>query len=188
MNRLIHKLFFAVLFLAPPAGATIVQSLTLDELAHKADVIVHGRVVEQAASWNETRSRIYTVTTVEVVERLKGLGESRIQIRQLGGTVDGITQSIVGNARLVVGEEVVVFLNHDPSKNLHYVVGMAQGKYAVDRSTPKPTIRHDLAGLALARIQEGQLAKLVEPTGGQAAMTLDELKAQVADALKSAAP
>jgi|JI10StandDraft_1071094.scaffolds.fasta_scaffold479981_2 uncharacterized membrane protein len=189
LNRMIWKLFFALACLSVPAGATIVQSLSLEEMSRKADVIVHGRVVEQATAWNETRSRIYTVTTIEVQERLKGLGASSIRVRQLGGTVDGLTQSIVGNARLVVGEEVVVFLNRDEAKDLHYVVGMAQGKYAVDRSTPVPTIRHDLAGLALARIQEGQLAQLVETTPQPgAALTLDGLKARVADALKTATP
>ncbi|MEZ4473757.1 MAG: hypothetical protein R3F60_23795 [bacterium] len=131
-------LALALVFTAGAASATIVQSLSLDDMSRKADVIVHGTVVEQATAWNDTRSRIYTVTTVEVKERLKGKGETRIRIRQLGGTVDGITQSIVGNARLSVGEEVVVFLTQDAEKGLHYVIGMAQGKYTVDRARPSP--------------------------------------------------
>jgi len=189
MKPLIALALLALPFLAAPAGATIVQSLTLDEMSRKADVIVHGRVVEQSTAWNEARSRIYTVTVVEVQERLKGEGASRIRIRQLGGTVDGITQSIVGNASLAVAEEVVLFLNRDESKDLHYVVGMAQGKYAVDRSAGQPTIRHELGGLSLAHIRDGQLAGLVEDTApAPTALSLDELKIRIQDALRSATP
>ncbi|MCB9547113.1 MAG: hypothetical protein H6706_14870 [Myxococcales bacterium] len=186
--RVLGPLGLALLLAAGTASATIVQSLSLDEISRKADVIVHGTVVEQSTAWNETRTRIYTVTTVEVKDRVKGQGETRIRIRQLGGTVDGITQSIVGNARMAKGEEVVLFLTRDTAKDLHYVVGMAQGKYAVDRQAPEPVVRHELEGLALARIEDGALAELKAPEATQVALpTLAAFKAQIRQAI-SAAP
>lgn len=157
--KTILKTCLALLALSATAWATIVQALDLEQLSKKADVVVHGQVIDRAAAWNPTRSRIYTVTRVAVTDPLKGPHKKGtvIQIRQLGGTVGDITQSIVGNARLTDGEEVMLFLNHDPAKQLHYIVGMAQGKYAIERSGKAAVVKNDLTGLALADLDDGRL-------------------------------
>lgn len=176
----------AVLMAATTASATIVKSLDLEEMAREADVIVHGTVERQSASWNEERTRIYTVTEVRVTEGLKGPHQAGdvIRIRQLGGTVDGITQMIPGNAKLVRGEEVVLFLDRDEKKDLHYVVGMAQGKFRVDRSGPRPVVDRQLEGLALARVEGGEVRQLHEPPPVAApAPALEDLKARIRRAL-----
>ncbi|MGK0358566.1 MAG: hypothetical protein ACI9U2_000855 [Bradymonadia bacterium] len=156
------RIAISLCLLSTAAWATIVQALNLEQLSKTADVVVHGRVLSQSTAWNASHSRIYTVTTVSVTDPLKGPHKkgTAIQIRQLGGTVDGITQSIVGNAVLRTDEEVVLFLNHDPKKALHYVVGMAQGKYTVQREGKAALVRHDLRGLALADLADGRLAQL----------------------------
>lgn len=168
--------------LSSSAFATIVQALDLEQLAKKADVVVHGQVLDQRTAWNASHSRIYTVTRVSVTDPLKGPHKAGavIQIRQLGGTVDDITQSIVGNARLTAGEEVVLFLNHNPKKGLHYVLGMAQGKYAVQREGKLATVRHDLEGLALADLADGRLAGLKDGHSvKESAVTLPGFKARI---------
>lgn len=179
---------FALSFLAVPANSTIVRSMNLDQLAHEADVVVHGRITHQSSSWNDTKNRIYTVTKIEVIEAVKGQAKTQqiLQIRQIGGTVDGITQTIVGNASLTVGEEVVLFLDRDEKKPLHYVIGMAQGKYTVDRTGAKPRVAHNLAGLALAEMNGEQLARIKHTKKAVKVNhpTLIDFKAQIKAALK----
>ncbi|MCK6571301.1 hypothetical protein L6V77_09395 [Myxococcota bacterium] len=136
-----------------PADATIVKRLTVSEMARRADVVVLGRVVGQTATWNPERTRIHTLTELLVGESLKGgarTGET-LTIRQLGGTLDGLVQTVPGNARFAVGEEVVVFLDKDEAQPLHYVIGMAQGKFAVQRSGPAVQAMQDTSDLAFVR-------------------------------------
>jgi hypothetical protein len=166
---------------APPAAATIVKSLSLDEMVKSADVVVHGRVERRVASWNEERTRIYTVSEIRVEESLKGPARAGevLRVRQLGGEVDGIAQTIAGNAKLAEGEEVILFLDRDEEKGLHYVVGMAQGKYAVDRKGAQPTVVRTLDGLSMADVEQGQVRGLRHAPAVQAPPALDVFKAQI---------
>lgn len=185
MKRLIWGL--TALLLTTVAHATIVRSMSVEQMANEADVVVHGRVTAQSSAWNETKSRIYTVTDVEVIEPIKGerAPKSVVQVRQIGGTVDGISQTIVGNAKLTVGEEVVLFLDADEKLPFHYVIGMAQGKYAVDRASGEPQVVRSLSGLALADVK-GDVAQLkphAEPTA--VGVKLEDFKASVRAAIKA---
>lgn len=150
--RKIIALTGLLLMVTLPAAATIVRALTVEKMTATADVIVEGQVTDQSSSWNQEKTRIYTVTTVRVAVAHKGpvkVDES-IRIRQIGGTVDGLTQSIAGNAELAKGEEVLVFLDRDAERGVHYVVGMAQGKFSIDRTQATPRIGrglHDLSTL-----------------------------------------
>lgn len=187
--KTILKTCLALALLSAPAWATIVQALDLEQLSKKADVVVHGQVLDQSTAWNATRSRIYTVTRVTVTDPMKGPHKKGavIQIRQLGGTVGDITQSIVGNAKLAVGEEVVLFLNHDPKKQRHYIVGMAQGKYAVQRAGKAAIVRNDLTGLALADLDDGRLDGLKHGDDvNTSAVSLDQFKLRVRGFLTAA--
>ncbi|MCB9526232.1 MAG: hypothetical protein H6702_23040 [Myxococcales bacterium] len=183
--------FLAILALilgvaAPMAHATIVQQLAVEQMAREADVVVHGKVTHRSSAWNAEKTRIYTVTEVQVIDPVKGphAAGATIRIRQLGGTVDGITQSIVGNARLRADEEVVLFLDYDTEKGLHYVVGMAQGKFAVDRREGPAVVARDLAGLALADLDKGGVTGLQHPKAGpQKGPELDAFKARIKAAL-----
>ena len=183
----------AALLLAAPAVATIVRSLTLDQMAVRADVVVHARVVEQRSAWNDEKNRIYTVTRVEVVDAIKGGDKpgTLLDIRQIGGSVDGITQSVAGNARLRVGEEVIVFLDRDQAKPLHYVIGMAQGKFAVDRRGAEPRVVRDLEGLSMAAASGPTVADLKAtpksaPVPEQLAPSLPDFVARVRAAAAAA--
>ncbi len=169
------------------AGATIVRPLTVEMMAERADVVVRGRVVGQEAAWNDDKTRIYTVTRVEIAEAYKGGDKpgAVIAVRQIGGTVDGLTQSVVGNAKLRVGEELVLFLDRDEAKPLHYVIGMAQGKLGVSRDGPEPTVVHDVEGLAFMAPGQRTVADL-KAAPKAAAPTLAAFEARLRAALISA--
>jgi hypothetical protein len=143
----------AALCMPADAGATIVKRLGVADMARRADVVVMGRVLRQTATWNPERTRIYTLTELSVSEALKGTaaaGET-VTIRQLGGTLDGLVQTVPGNARFGVGEEVVVFLDRDETQPLHYVIGMAQGKFTVSQTATGLQATQDTSDLAFVR-------------------------------------
>lgn len=187
MRRVLSIL--TLLLLAGAAQATIVKSLSLEQMTTAADVIVVGEVLARTSAWNDEKTRIYTVTRVRVAEALKGSpGGGEIEVRQIGGTVDGLTQSIVGNAKLKEGEEVVLFLDQDERLPYHYVVGMAQGKFSIDRSGKSPRVVRSLAGLALAKVTDKQIETLEEAPKTTAALapTLDAFKTRIRAALRPA--
>jgi hypothetical protein len=187
MNRLLIPVAALVMASASPAAATIVRPLTVEQMSQVAKVVVHGRVVDRSAAWNEARNRIYTVTRVEVLDSVKGpakVGE-QITIRQIGGTVDGITQSVVGDAKMRAQEEVFLFLDRDEAQPLHYMIGMAQGKFAIDRTGPIPAVVRDVKGLAFAQpgADGRQIISEKPPAAGELAPSLDRFKQRVRAAL-----
>lgn len=173
---------------AATAGATIVKQLSVSDMARRADVIVQGTVVRQSASWNPEHTRIYTVTEIQVAESLKGgaAAGTVISVRQLGGVADGIVQSIPGNARFALAEEVVVFLDRDETLPLHYVIGMAQGKFSVSGAGGNALVAPDVSDLAFVRPDaSGVLSPVAAPSAPDAATALTTFKAQIRSALQA---
>ena len=58
-----------------------------------------------------------------------------LTIRQIGGQIGEWSQFVSGDAKFEANEEVLVFLRHDPRDDLHFLVGMGQGKLTVDLGT-----------------------------------------------------
>ena len=136
-------------FIAFSAQATTVKSLSVETMAQEADTIIEGRVIEKESRWNQQKTRIYTFTQINVTTSHKGNEKSgtTLQVRQIGGDIDGLSQRVVGNAEFTVGEDVLVFPSKDPASNLHFVVGMAQGKFAIDRTVTPPQVFRSMQGL-----------------------------------------
>jgi hypothetical protein len=132
------------------AHATVSVPLTLRQLATESDAVVHGRVLAQESTWDVTSGKIYTHSRVQVVRSLLGkVSDPEIMVRQLGGQVGKVAMQLSGNASLKVGEEVVLFLSRDAS--YHYVVGLAQGKFAVNVDEQgRKVLTRDLSGLSFA--------------------------------------
>ncbi|MEC9072368.1 MAG: hypothetical protein VX938_08325 [Myxococcota bacterium] len=131
--RFWFPLMLATLF-AAEASATIVPAFPLRQLAMEAHEVVRGQVVDQRFVYDPARDRIYTHTRIVVDEDLRwsGPGLRDVVVRQLGGVVGDRESHVVGNARLKLGAEVVLFARTDGT--YHYVVGMSQGAYEVMRS------------------------------------------------------
>ena len=168
------------------ASATIVRSMSLKEMTQTANVIVRATVSNQTARWNTDGTRIYTVTQLQVAEVLKGpvaIGEA-IRVRQIGGSVGEITQMVSGNARFTPGEEVLVFLDRDEKRSLHYVIGMAQGKYSINRTTSPATVQRNMHGMTtLPTPGRSVLAHPAHPTSGHS--LLPEIEARIRGSLNT---
>src|SRR4051812_20754051 len=122
------------LLLTPMAAwATTMIALDLPALSRSAETIVHGTVTKVEAHLSRDGRRVSTQIDVEVKEAMKGEPGRAVTVIQPGGEVGDIGQLVSGTAHYTVGEEVVLFLErHGPNFR---TVGMAQGKYRVERST-----------------------------------------------------
>jgi hypothetical protein len=126
------------------------KPLTLEQLVHRSQHIVRGKVTATRSFWNRGRTRILTEVTVGVEKQLKGKGDGsgRARFIKLGGKVGRYEMRVVGSARFRVGEEVMVFLSKRRGRT--YVTGMSQGKLTIveDPQTGKKRVRRRLSGVS----------------------------------------
>lgn len=151
--RLFRRLPALLLLLCAPAAlATVVMALTMEEMTAMAPVVVHGHVRRSVTDWDEAHRSIWTWTEVEVRESLKGPKLRTALVKQPGGVVGGIGQSVSGVATFEAGEEIVLFL--EPAvdeKNAYVVLAMGAGKVTLESSLGPKIARRNLAGLSFAR-------------------------------------
>lgn len=128
-----RALFSAFLLFCLSASATSMLRVDLPELSRSADVIVHGTVRRLESRWSGDGRRIVTDVELQVTEALKGDASGTLVITQPGGRVGDIGQRVSGLATFTPSEEVVVFLERQGDRDFR-VVGLAQGKYSVQRT------------------------------------------------------
>ena len=104
----------------------------LKDLTSGADVIITGKVTQQTSSWNEDKSRIYTLATVQVDEYLKGNSSGNtVTIKYLGGEVEDIGEIYSHMPRLEDKEEVLLFLKKDNKTTDYKVYDGENGKIRI---------------------------------------------------------
>ncbi len=109
----------------------IVEKLTIDDLALRADSILVGEVTDITCS-EENAGNIFTIVTFSVEQRIKGETEGQASIRVPGGEVDGRTLEVENAPSFQLGERAVVFLNK--CEDVFTVVGGFQGQFAIDKN------------------------------------------------------
>jgi hypothetical protein len=108
------------------------QSIVIKNLSWRADVILTGTVTQMESNWNESKTRIYTKTTVQVEEFIKGNNnENFIEISHPGGEVGDMGELYTHMPKFENNEEVLVFLKKDEKKNQYKIVSGAEGKIRV---------------------------------------------------------
>jgi hypothetical protein len=139
--------------LTAPAHASVVQALTVDQLSAEAATVVHGKVVSVRSAWNDDHTRIYTEVQVKVEAAWKGEAPAHgvVVVRQLGGSVEGLSQQVMGSPVFAVGEELVLFLVPGPQGD-RAVLGMSQGKFKVEREAGEVRVSRALGDLAVASL------------------------------------
>ena len=94
--------------------ASTVVYRTDAQLVAASERVVHGRVVAQRPARVGQDGRVYTVTTLQLIQDLTGNPGPSVEIWELGGT-DGAAFFYVGGAvEYRLGEEVLVFLERGP--------------------------------------------------------------------------
>jgi hypothetical protein len=157
-----------------PASATILQQLTLDEMARKSTSIVRARVTGSSEALRS--GNVYTLYKFATLETLKP-GPPLQEVVVPGGVAGGIRQVVAGAPALRQGQEYVLFLWTSRS-GLTQLMGMSQGLFSVE---------HTAAGDGQAsRAMAGE--QILDASGRPIrdtalSMPLAELKSRVSKAL-----
>jgi Viral BACON domain len=101
-------------FARPVAASTVLYRTDAELIAQSARV-VHARVLGQRnARGGPQGRRIYTVTTLSVIEDFTGFSGDTIEVWELGGTIGDEMTYVAGAAEYRLGEEVLVCLERGP--------------------------------------------------------------------------
>ncbi len=143
IDRLPFFIFSLLLLFMPEAFATSFGPINVVNQAQNAQYVVRGKI--QGSSWvmeeRQTR-RPYTHWKLQILEQSKGenIGPE-VMIRQPGGELGEYGYHVAGSAQFKEGEEVFVNLQDTDEPNIKEVVGLASGKYTVERSGGKSQLR-----------------------------------------------
>jgi hypothetical protein len=135
----------------------------------------------QKSQWNEAHTQIITLTRLHVESWLKGSSATDIVLEQLGGTVDGVSSRVSGDARLSVGQRGVFFLRAQNGRV--YLTALSLAVYFVDAPKKGPaTVRRDLSDLTFVHLVEGRY--VIGPPPVEAAETLEHLVDDITSIVK----
>jgi len=116
------------------AEAATVVELDLAGLVERAELVLEARV-ESAVAEVDARGRIETRVTLATARTFLGESKARHTIRVPGGVLpDGRGLVIPGLPRLAVDDEAVLFLTKESRAGLRLPVGLAQGRFALERA------------------------------------------------------
>lgn len=107
-SALLPLLVVSAFSLPPSIRATTLARVSLDQLAAAADGVARVRCDGVQSRWEN--GSIWTVTTFDVVEQIKGKLPSQIVVRLPGGRVGALTATVDGTPKFSPSEEAIVFL------------------------------------------------------------------------------
>ena len=145
--RIIISILVALLFL-PAVRATTLARLSIDQLVAGSDAVARVRCAASESRWEN--GSIWTVTTVEVVETLKGSLPGKIAVRLPGGRVGHLTATVGGAPKFNPGDEAVVFLERSRAGGFT-VAGWVEGTFRISRDprTGGETVTQDSSAFAV---------------------------------------
>lgn len=139
------------------ADATMMLFLSREELTQRSDVVARVRVGKATVSESEDGRSLVTRTELVVTKALKGKIEGPLVVQQLGGSLRGKTQKILGDGQLRPGEDALVFLRRD-EKGKTYLTALALSVYHVD---DRGIARRNLEDLSFAKYEGGKAKPIV---------------------------
>jgi hypothetical protein len=153
---------------------------TLEDLARQSPDIVVGTIVERLApvwgpesvSSDGPMRTIETHYRVRVEELIRGESGDTLLIRQIGGSLDGCTQSADPQARISKGQHVLLFLADTQEREAgttYAIMGVTQGYWIVaGDGSVRPGAPHFEAsyGLPLEQVVSQIRDSLVHPGEG----------------------
>ncbi len=170
---------------ALPAFATVVMALTIEELTQRTPVIVHGSVQRTVTNWTVDHRGIWTWTEISVREALKGEVKATVLVKQPGGKMGALTQSVSGAATFEAGEEVLLFLEPAVDEPGAFVLmGLSAGKVKFESPMGSRLATRNLSGISFAHAGKKGLAGPVAER--EILGTADAFLARVRAAVKGA--
>lgn len=147
----------AVTLLAHSSEATTVRALSLDNLIEFSDRASLGTPVHYSSDFAYIRGsrRIVTWTRIAQEEDLYSEdGQAdEILVMTLGGKVGNLRQKVPGEAALTMGQRCLIFASSEQPDGTRQVIGMAQGKFTVEKGERLDVLRpsRDLPHLVRSR-------------------------------------
>jgi hypothetical protein len=121
-------LFCLLLFGGSALRATHLRPLSIEQLAQKSHLILHGTVLSKSCQ-RDPEGRIYTKVELQVTESWKG-SKDRFVLVHGGGVLGNESSEADGQESYEVGEEVVAFVVLN-QRGEGVTLGLAQGKFHV---------------------------------------------------------
>ena len=113
------------------SAAGIVEKLTVEQLAARADSILVGKVTN-IACYQEDKGNIYTLVTLSMEQTIKGETKEAVNVRIPGGELNRQAMWVEDAPSFQLGERVVIFL--EEREGIFNVVGGFQGKFSIDKN------------------------------------------------------
>ncbi len=177
-RRILSVFLLALLAAVPAAQATTLVRMNVDQLTASAAVVARVRCLSNESRWDE--GQIWTFTTFEVIETLKGDVPKQITVRLIGGKVGHLISHVAGVPRFEPGEQAILFLEPTRAGDLS-VTSWAQGTFRIrrDPDTGRETVTQDISGLSTFDPATRQFLP-----GGVRNLPLEQFKEQVAAAIE----
>jgi hypothetical protein len=174
--RIVISLFPALLFL-PAIRATTLARLSLDQLAAESDAVARVRCAGAESRWEN--GSIWTVTTFDVMETMKGALPGEITVRLPGGRAGHLTALVDGTPKFSPGAEAVVFLERSRAGG-YTVAGWVEGTFRIlrDPQTGSETVTQDSSAFAVF-----DTVTRTFRTEGIRHMPMEEFRARIAAAV-----
>jgi|SRR3954470_8884354 hypothetical protein len=162
-------------------SATTIVPMSVEELTRASTNVVVAQAVDSHSEWNADKTLIFTITTFQVSESLKGEAAKTIVVRQMGGRVPNYEQKVAGVRHWQAGEQAVLFLRPSPAGDgTMAVAGLMQGDFRVIQSADKTIVSNGVPGV---EAYDPSKHSTGEFSGTK--MTLDDLRSRV---MKATAP
>ena len=117
----------------PVMQADVPVPTPVEELARRADAVVHGRVASLEAS-RDVEGRVFTRVELDSPEFSKGPATNHFSLVMGSGVLGRRWTKVVGEPEFRLGEEVVVFTVRNPHGDA-VTLDLAQGKFTVHEAT-----------------------------------------------------
>lgn len=128
--------------------ATDVPLTPVDNLARRADDIVHGRVTTLEASRDDT-GRPFTRVELDVLATWKGMATNRFSLVQASSALGPRPVKVLGEPEFRLGEEVIVFTVRNP-RGESVTLDLARGKFGVTTNQATGVVEAANTGLKQA--------------------------------------
>lgn len=150
--------------MADSAHATTAVYLSEVEHALESDAVVLATVGEQRVDRDPTTGRLHTHTVIHQQKSLYGAAPQAFEVHQMGGRLGDEVLIIPGDATLVPGDEVCLFVRE--MNGFWYLTAMQQSAYTVVPSLDGPQLERELDGGLFLRSKGGEMRPFVDDSEG----------------------
>lgn len=129
----LRLLILPIVWLSCAGGFAQTPALSLQQTVAAAGFIFSGKVLNVWSERDAATGFLVTSATVAVQDGVRGVTGSRFTFKQYGGSHNGLNVFVADMSYFSAGEEVVAFLYPVSTLGLTSPVGVAEGKWTIQR-------------------------------------------------------